>query len=223
MSYIQIPSFQLKIADCWVSLASPSFSSAEGILLTSTTDIFDLYRSILPTHYSTQVRDVPTIAMQVYNDARHLATRVASLQTSFPLWMDAQKTSEKMSAFSDHIYESQLIHQRETMMESLDEVKFGEVGKDSGMKHAERVLDGLVHSVESLSRILKVVLPMTTYISMMGYLIDEIVRRISGDILELQDITEIESNRLEKLLKRLHPFEEVFILEPGQVGPSPLV
>lgn len=44
----------------------------------------------------------------------------------------------------------------------------------------------------------------------MGYLIDVVVQRISEEVLALQDITEVESEKLDELLRRLHPLEEVF-------------
>jgi centromere/kinetochore protein ZW10 len=67
----------------------------------------------------------------------------------------------------------------------------------------------------------KAVLPMTTYLSALGYLLDCAVQRISSDILALPDITEVESNRLNELVKLLHPLEQVFVSEPDQ--PSSIV
>lgn len=54
---------------------------------------------------------------------------------------------------------------------------------------------------------------MTTYLSVMGHLVDFTVERISSDILALQDITESESNRLNDLVKLLQPLEAVFVTE----------
>ena len=61
-------------------------------------------------------------------------------------------------------------------------------------------------------------LPATTYLIVLGYLLDETVQKLSADILGLQDITEVESTRLSDLLKMIYPLEEIFILEPGQVS-----
>jgi centromere/kinetochore protein ZW10 len=62
---------------------------------------------------------------------------------------------------------------------------------------------------------------MTTYLSVLGHLVDFAVERISSDILALQDITESESNRLNDLVKLLQPLEAVFVTEQGQ--PSSIV
>lgn len=61
-------------------------------------------------------------------------------------------------------------------------------------------------------------LPTTTYHIVLGYLLDEAVSRITSDILELQDITETESERLNELLKPVRSLEEVFVVDPSHVS-----
>lgn len=53
---------------------------------------------------------------------------------------------------------------------------------------------------------------------LLGYLLDTAVQRISGEILSLVDITEIESNRLHDLVKLLQPLEALFVLQADQVS-----
>jgi hypothetical protein len=65
----------------------------------------------------------------------------------------------------------------------------------------------------------KTVLPTTTYISVLGFLLDTAVQWISSDILGLEDITEIESIRLHDLVELLQPLESLFVLQPDQVSP----
>lgn len=52
----------------------------------------------------------------------------------------------------------------------------------------------------------------------MGYLVNVSITYITDAILSQQDITEDESIQLTELLRTLHPLEELFILEPGQVS-----
>lgn len=63
----------------------------------------------------------------------------------------------------------------------------------------------------------KTVLPTTTYLSVMGYLVNVAISTVTDAILAQQDITEEESNHLNELLRTLHPLEELFVLEAGQV------
>jgi len=61
------------------------------------------------------------------------------------------------------------------------------------------------------------VLPTTTYLSVIGYLVNVAISTVTDAILAQQDITEEESNHLNELLRTLHPLEELFVLEAGQV------
>lgn len=49
-----------------------------------------------------------------------------------------------------------------------------------------------------------------SYYNVMGYLVDVVVERISAEVLALQDITEAESEKLNELLRVLHPLEKIF-------------
>jgi hypothetical protein len=62
------------------------------------------------------------------------------------------------------------------------------------------------------------VLPKTTYLSVMGYLVNVVITYVTDAILSQQDITEEESNHLNELLRTLHPLEELFVLEAAQVS-----
>lgn len=61
-------------------------------------------------------------------------------------------------------------------------------------------------------------LPTTTYLGVLGYLLDESIQRVTTDVLNLVDITEVESNRLNDLLKLIRPLEEIFRMDPEQVS-----
>ncbi|ORX34895.1 hypothetical protein BD324DRAFT_682822 [Kockovaella imperatae] len=208
-------------------LLSPSFRGSHTLLLAAASDVFDVYRSLLPTHFVSQVRDVPTLAMQMYNDAGHLAKRVAALQEQYPMWSDVEgdaspvEIAKRLDALAVHAFESQLALQKQALMEELAEARLDDVAREIGMKNAERSLQGVAHKIDTLSRVLKVVLPETTYLLVLGYLLDETIQKISGDILALQDITEVESTRLSELLRVIYPLEEIFVLNPGQ--PSAIV
>ena len=52
----------------------------------------------------------------------------------------------------------------------------------------------------------------------MGYLVNVAISTVTDAILAQQDITEEESNHPNELLRTLHPLEELFVLEAGQVS-----
>ena len=141
------------------SLLSPSFESAYEALLDAATDVFDIYRSLLPVHFAAQVRDVPVLAMQLHNDARHLVRHVTKLEEQFPQWSTSEKEqglAQRLTALADHAFESQLSIQKDSLMEGLEEARVDDVARDVGQKNAERVLNGVVHKLDTLSRVLRV-------------------------------------------------------------------
>lgn len=138
-------------------LPSPSFAVSSEILLSAATDVFDLHRSLLPSHFAPQLRDVPTLSMQLHNDAHHHADRVAELANVYPAWADSELVAARLRALADHAFETQLAGQREGIMEVIDEADgFASVGTDQGMRKAERAVAGVVHNVDTVARVLKV-------------------------------------------------------------------
>ncbi|RSH89597.1 hypothetical protein EHS25_002148 [Saitozyma podzolica] len=197
-----------------------SFANAEDVIVASATDVFDIFRALMPTVYAAQLRDVPTLAMQLSNDFVHLAEKVESLSKVHE-W-DAADTAQRLRGAGEETFERQLEVQRDALEAILDEAGgFAGTGNDHGFKPCERAVQQVEHNLQSLARVFKTVLPMTTYLSVMGHLVDFAVERISSDILALQDITESESNRLNDLVKLLQPLEAVFVTEQGQ--PSSIV
>ncbi|WWD22883.1 hypothetical protein CI109_107378 [Kwoniella shandongensis] len=189
------------------SYTSPSFSttSITPILQQALSEIFTLYRAILPTHFSKQLEDVPSLAMQAYNDTLHLASEIATYST------DMEDDCQRLKALGENIFETQLEYQRRGIMEVLDELSRLEgTGDEKTFRQCERGIQGLVHNLESLSRVIKPVLPRSKQLEVLGYLVTALIARISDDILSLDDITEVESNRLTELLRLVYPLENLF-------------
>jgi len=138
-------------------LPSPSFALAPEILYTSASDVFDLHRSLLPSHFAPQIRDVPTLSMQLHNDALHLIDRVIELQSAHPDWPGARDTIDRLTALADHTFETQLASQRDGLMEGLDGAEgFTTISTDAGHLKSERAVGSVVHSIDTLSRVLRV-------------------------------------------------------------------
>lgn len=118
--------------------------------------MFDIHRSLLPAHFAPQLRDVPTLSMQLHNDALHLAGRIEDLQRQYVFWVGADDIKRRLLALADHAFETQLAAQRDALMESIDEAEGFVVTTDIGLKRAERAIGSVVHNIESLGRVLKV-------------------------------------------------------------------
>ena len=205
-----------------IRLPSPSFAFASDVLLAAATDVFDLYRSLLPSHFVNQVRNVPTLSMQVYNDAAYLSSRVEELKVQYPTWTAANDISARLNSLAEHIFETQLSIQRSSLFDILNDAEhFRSLGTQPGQQKTERTINALVGNIETLSSAFKVVLPQTIYHTVMGYLLDQVLVQIIDDILDMTDITETESERINDVLKPIRKLDQIFVLEEDQ--PSTVV
>ncbi|RXK40688.1 hypothetical protein M231_01939 [Tremella mesenterica] len=203
------------------SLNSPSFIAAPEILRQAAGDVFDIYRAILPVVFTSQLRDVPSIAMQVYNDCLHLSSLLPSLISTHS-WEEGKDIAERLKLTGEKVFEDQLQIQRISLFSLLDDLRgFEDVSNDVAYKKCGKIIGQVKHNLESLAKVLKPMLSTPTWSLIMGYLIDCVVKRISTEVLELRDIPEIESERINELCKSLHTLEEIFMISPGE--PSSIV
>ncbi|WVN86029.1 uncharacterized protein L203_101187 [Cryptococcus depauperatus CBS 7841] len=193
------------------------------ILAQTIADIFALYRALLPIYYAQQLRDVPSLAMQAYNDAIYLSSAVHDVSVpnlrSVSLPFKIKNEEECLSALASHHFEQFLSNQIQSLEEDLSnlQILLEKLGDDVVWKKSEKVIGGIVHKLESLARVLNPVIPQSTLSTIFGYLLTHLISCISSAILEIPDIPEIESNRLTKLLRLIYPLENVFVGGAGAV------
>jgi centromere/kinetochore protein ZW10 len=132
-----------------------SFASAEDVIVASATDVFDIFRALMPTVYAAQLRDVPTLAMQLSNDFVHLAEKVESLSKVHE-W-DAADTAQRLRGAGEQAFERQLEVQRDALEAILDEAGgFAGTGNEQGFRTCERAVQQVEHNLQSLARVFKV-------------------------------------------------------------------
>lgn len=137
--------------------SSPSFVGASPTMDAAATDVFGIYRALLPVHLAPQLRGVPTLAMQLYNDCLHLSDRVTLLSSVHPGWRDGDSISRRLAGLGEHVFEVQLQLQRDEILEVLDGANgFVEMGEERAFRRCEKVVNEVRHNIERLARMLKV-------------------------------------------------------------------
>ena len=132
---------------------APAFSVAPGLLQTTTTEIFDLYRSLIRSHFDAQLQSVPTLSMQVYNDSIHLSDRLKDLSLQYDTWQSSD-VSRRLREFGEGCFERELERQRDSLINTLDSLEWhrGVEGFKRGASIPGRVRGDL----EDLSRMFQV-------------------------------------------------------------------
>ncbi|WVQ76901.1 hypothetical protein IAR50_006575 [Cryptococcus sp. DSM 104548] len=205
-------------------LESPSFNDAATytIIHQAIAEVFTLYRALLPTYYSQQLLEVPSLALQAYNDTNFLSFSLPSLSSSTDPsetpW-DSGREQEALLVLGDHLLESFITNQLGQIDTELEGVNRLEgTGDDAIFRESEKCVKGLVFELESLSRVIKPVIPQSERYPLLGTLLTHFTSRLSSFVLSLSDITEIESNRLTELVRLVYPLENLFTGGEGVVG-----
>ena len=132
---------------------APSFSLASGLLQTTTTEIFDLYRSLIRSHFDAQLQSVPTLSMQVYNDSIHLSDRLNELSRQYESWQSSD-VCRRLREFGEGSFERELERQRDSLISTLDTFEWNR-GVE-GFKRGASVPGRVRGDLEDLSRMFQV-------------------------------------------------------------------
>jgi hypothetical protein len=134
---------------------APSFSlaPAPGLLQTTTTEIFDLYRSLIRSHFDAQLQTVPTLSMQVYNDSIHLSDRLNELSRQYESWQSSD-VCRRLREFGEGSFERELERQRDSLISTLDTLEWDR-GVE-GFKRGASVPGRVRGDLEDLSRMFQV-------------------------------------------------------------------
>jgi hypothetical protein len=134
---------------------APSFALAQSIMYTTTTEIFDLYRSLIRSHFDAQLQSVPTLSMQVYNDSIHVSDRVDQLSQTHTLWQSSD-VHRRLREFGEGCFERELERQRDSLISTLDGIEW--YRGVEGFKRGATIPGQVKADLENLSRMFQVCL-----------------------------------------------------------------
>lgn len=201
-------------------------SSRRGqLLLAAVPSILDLYRALYPIAHAdtlgptleTGVTYSANEAMQFSNDCKYLSQEGQRLEREIAE-LDAQsaktklgETDERLKVVSETWFDDALDREIEGIEKLIAKADgFTESGDDTKFEQyratVERVLDDIIET----SRSWKTILTRTAYLHASGALVDDILARMIEEITSLPDIPELESHRLNDLLRMLNPLEGLF-------------
>ncbi|PWN20382.1 hypothetical protein BCV69DRAFT_312973 [Microstroma glucosiphilum] len=193
-------------------------------LLRSLADIFELYRALMPTlHYQT-LTQIPSLAMQFANDCRFLAKEILLLSDRLhhssallglldasPDVLDLPHEASLMTSLGKQVFESQMASQASTLDELLTQTdSLLRVYQEERFSVCSKVLAQLVHHLGALHRGWSEVLTPSSCAGALGTLVEAVLLRLGGDVLEIDDIGEREGERLAELIRLLVPLEKLF-------------
>lgn len=203
--------------------------------------IFELHRALMPVAHGEVLRDVPSLAMQFFNDCEHLARELTRLvgdkgDDIATAWMthDAEaakrwKTKELVKLEREAVstrslgqrwFEAQMTAQTKILLDTLMEADgFARTFDDHRYARCERCIKQVVQMLQQLGKAWRPVLVASRFHAAIGRLVDLVFQKVLHDVLDLEDIGESESEKIASLVKTLGSLEGLFAAD-GADQPS---
>ncbi|PWZ03528.1 hypothetical protein BCV70DRAFT_18802 [Testicularia cyperi] len=211
---------------------------APDVAVATVIDIFELHRSLMPVAHGEVLRDVPSLAMQFFNDCEYLARELMQLTghsaggarvitEAQPLDSeDLQKLEDEANltrSLGQRWFEAQLTAQSKILLDTLmDADGFARTFDESRYQRCERCIIQVVQTLEQLGKAWHPILASSHFCPAMGRLVDLVFQKVLHDVLDLEDIGETESEKLASMIKTLGGLESIFMDEQTQQSSAPL-
>ncbi|SNX87452.1 uncharacterized protein MEPE_06162 [Melanopsichium pennsylvanicum] len=198
--------------------------------------IFELHRALMPVAHGEALRDVPSLAMQFFNDCEYLARELNRLITCqggtiTTTWLSSgdadgakrweskelPKLEEEAALTRDlgqRWFEAQMTAQTKILLDTLMEADgFARTFDDQRFARCEKCIKQVVSTLQQLAKAWKSVLVASRFHAAIGRLVDLVFQKVLHDVLDLEDIGESESEKLAGLVRTLGSLENLFEVE----------
>ncbi|KDN49566.1 hypothetical protein K437DRAFT_293689 [Tilletiaria anomala UBC 951] len=193
------------------------------MLLEAALDEIDLHNGIMPSTHSEVLTSVPSLAIQFANDCSFIAQQLQILHEKITVDLQEKASAEfhKRAALTNLLgkqcFEAQMVAQETILEQSLAEADgFSGTNDPSRYALAERAVKQVLHVLRTLAATWSRIMTRTAFLAAMGRLIDGVLLRLLEYIEDLEDISEVESDKLAVLCKMFGPLEEIFVDESTQ-------
>ncbi|KAF9965837.1 Centromere/kinetochore protein zw10 [Mortierella alpina] len=193
--------------------------AASPHLYQATRSLIDLYRALMPVHHARTLTNVPALAILFYNDCMYIARELekipARMEDGIPGMDDVQYEDviPALKTLARKWLGIQVQKQREELMESIAEAEgFYDCSAEGNYAACERSMKQVVLVFKHLGKAWRPTLSPTTFYSILGRLLDDVVKRVIKELENLTDISERESHKLAALCGLLFECEDQFDL-----------
>ncbi|RKP08273.1 Centromere/kinetochore Zw10-domain-containing protein [Thamnocephalis sphaerospora] len=175
--------------------------------------LVSLFQATVPRQQARIIGQVPALAMQFHNDCMYLGHLLLVLGLDYGDHMPAGVSQAHLD-FSDMVpflrhmgeqhFNKQLAVQKDALLEAFDDLGgFYDAGEDDRYDKIQQTITQTVYSLRKLSDVWKPVLPSNLHNRAIGLLVDAILGRVITELLDLADISEVESYQLHKACQML--------------------
>ncbi|KAH9846124.1 hypothetical protein C2E23DRAFT_605268 [Lenzites betulinus] len=201
-------------------LASYASGSPGSIVLQAAPMALELFRALVPVVNAAVLQQSAKEPMRFSNDCRFVGQELQRIvgKLSGPKAAAREKLDEGLETLkllADSWFEDAVVREERQIEELLDTARgFIDTTHQDRYDECENAVNGVLQRVRRVSPQWKAVLAKSKYYEALGAVVETAVSRILGDVLALEDITEVESHRLSELCHILMAVEGLFVEDP---------
>ncbi|PWN35079.1 uncharacterized protein FA14DRAFT_37339 [Meira miltonrushii] len=193
-------------------------------------DILDLHRALMPVGHAETLNNVPTLAAQFVNDCTYIAKELVKLDerwqgtanTKNSGALSLAKHAELTVLLGQRSFDAQILVQQRILAECLaDTHGFAATYDEPRFQACMRSIRQVIVVLQQLHSAWKPVLTTSSHQAAMGRLIDSVLQRVLRDVIALEDISEVEGEKLSALVKALAELEDIFRTEKHKQEEQP--
>ncbi|XP_073230670.1 centromere/kinetochore protein zw10 homolog [Porites lutea] len=185
-----------------------------GILLFYTVrNMFELYCNVVPTYHEKRLSTLPQLSALHHNNCMYIAHHLLTLGHQFRPKLP-EPLNQSVASFVDLVptirqmgekcFLEQLKKQQSNLLELVKATEgFANAHEDAKGLQVEKTMKQIIHLLTYLGKIWNGILPVDIYCQSLGCLFDDVLQRITWEILQLEDISSEEAHQLHTLLSIL--------------------
>ncbi|CUA78197.1 Sorting nexin-41 [Cryptococcus neoformans var, neoformans B-3501A] [Rhizoctonia solani] len=182
---------------------------------------FDLFRALVPVAHGGPMAASAGIAMRFSNDCLYMSEEIGKIIAGVPTGAvgdgvrpKLQESQEKLKIFSESWFEEVLDNEKSAIAKYLEPTEgFRDMHDQTRYQECRRAITRCTHAISKFSRDTKPVLSFIKYRLALGTLVEDVLSRLTDDILSMHDIPETESHRLHDICKVMRTFESLFVAD----------
>jgi centromere/kinetochore protein ZW10 len=201
------------------SYSALSIANPEAGLQAIPSHTLAMFRAMATTYYST---NLPSGNMHLYNDASYIVQKLREAPQSSKAQPTAALESDCliMERFARAAYAREMEQQRTILGDILDGAQgFQSCTKQPYAMQCETAVSSAVDRIRIMHVEWRLILSHSALLQSLGSLVSTVADKITGDILDMEDIEDSESQRLASFCSQVSALDDLFISgKPLQIG-----
>ncbi|KAI0352169.1 hypothetical protein OH77DRAFT_1523623 [Trametes cingulata] len=203
-------------------LDSSVSAASAGIIVQAAPMALELYCALTPVVNAALLQQSAKEPMRFSNDCRFVGQELQHIVTklSGPKAVAREQLQEglaTLNVLADSWFEDAVAKEERLIEELLEGARgFIDTTHQERYDECENAVNEVLRRIRRVAPQWKAVLAKSKYYDALGAIVETAVSRVLGDILALEDITEIESHRLSELCRILNALEGLFVEDPDQ-------